>query len=126
MTLKHLKENTWTIEQANQHVKQDFDKKYWQFLIRLINYKEVKWDAKNHSIIFAEYIPLKTLIEEVLERILTEEEFMVEQCQECHHYFDVNNDEGIFGDTEALAHFICKKCAHSLTAWQFYHKHLKT
>lgn len=126
MTIKHLKESSWTIEQANQQVKQNFDEKYWQFLIRLINCKEVNWNENDNTINFAEYIPLKTLCNEILERILTEKEFMIEQCQECHHYFNVNNENGIFGDTENLTHFICKKCAQSLTAWTFYQKHLKT
>ncbi len=124
MTLKHLKESSWTIEQANQQLKQEYDQQYWQFLVRLINIKEVKWNAKNNSIDFAEYIPLKTLINEVLERISTKE-FMVEQCHVCRHYYNVNEDDGIFGDTEKLIHFICEKCAQSLSAWEFYQNHLK-
>ena len=104
MTLKHLKQSSWTIEQANQQVKQEYDKQYWQFLVRLINIKEVKWNVNNNTIDFAEYIPLKTLINEVLERIPTEE-FMVEKCHLCEYYFNVNKDDGIFGDTEKLTHF---------------------
>jgi len=125
MTLKHLKESSWTIEQANQQIKQEYDEQYWQFLVRLINIKEVNWNANSKTIVFAEYIPLKTLFNEVLERIPTEE-FIVEKCYVCQHYFNVNKDDGIFGDTEKLTHFICKKCAHSLTAWEFYQNHLKT
>jgi len=41
----------------------------------------------------------------VLERVPTDE-FMVKKCHVCQHYINANKDEGIFGDTEKLAHFI--------------------
>lgn len=125
MTLKHLTQSSWTIEQANQYINQEYEEQYWQFLISLINIKEVIWNAKKNTIDFAEYIPLKTLINEMLERIPTDE-FMVEQCHICQHYFNANKEDGIFGDTQMLTHFICKECADSLTAWEFYQNHLKT
>jgi len=125
MTLKHLKESSWTVDEANEQIKMKYGGHYWQFLVRLINIKEVKWNANNESIDFAEYIPLKTLLNEALDRIASDE-FNVEECQVCQHYFNINDDEGIFGDTENLAHFICKKCAHSITAWEFYQEHLST
>ncbi|MCP3852985.1 MAG: hypothetical protein GY694_22570 [Gammaproteobacteria bacterium] len=125
MTPKHLEESSWTVDEANEQIKMEYDGHYWQFLVRLINIKEVKWNANNESIDFAEYIPLKTLLNEVLDRIASDE-FNVEECQVCQHYFNINDDEGIFGDTENLAHFICKKCAQSITAWEFYQNHLST
>ncbi|WP_198264529.1 hypothetical protein [sulfur-oxidizing endosymbiont of Gigantopelta aegis] len=125
MSLKHLKQSSWTIEQANQQINQDYDEQYWQFLVRLIDIKEVIWNVKNNTIDFAEYIPLKILINEILERISTDE-FMVEKCHVCQHFFNSDKEDGIFGDAEKLAHFICKKCANSLTAWEFYQNHLKT
>lgn len=124
MTLKHLKQSSWTLAEANQQIKQDYDAPYWKFLIDTINIKEVLWNTENNCIDFAEYIPLKTLINEVLERIPTDE-FMVKQCHVCQDYFNANTEEGIFGDNDELAHFICKKCAQSLSAWEFYHNHLK-
>jgi len=124
MTIKHLKQSSWTFEEANQQIKQDYDTAYWKFLIRTINIKEVIWNAKTNSIDFAEYIPLKTLLNEVLERIPTDE-FMVEQCHVCQDYFNADKEDGIFGDNENLMHFICKKCAQSLSAWEFYQNHLK-
>ena len=125
MTLKHLQQDSWTIEQANQQIQQKYDEQYWQFLIKIINIKEVIWNADYKKIDFAEYIPLKTLINEVLERLPTDE-FMVQKCQVCQHYFNVNKEEGIFGDSDNLELFICQPCAQSLTAWDFYQNHLKT
>jgi hypothetical protein len=125
MTIKHIEDNSWSVEEANKQINQDFDPYYWQFLIRLINIDEVTWNNKSHTIEFSDYIPLRSLLQELLVRIPTDE-FLVKQCHICQHYFNVNNDDGIFGDSDNLSHFICKSCAHSLNAWDFYQDHLNT
>ena len=60
MTLKHLKQSSWTIEQANKQVKQEYDERYWKFLVRLIDIKEVKWNITNNTIDFACSLPLQS------------------------------------------------------------------
>ena len=42
----------------------------------------------------------------------------------CGEYQDVNETDGIFGDPAELEEFICLPCAESMTAREFYEKHL--
>ena len=120
--MRDLQNTTWTVAEVNGHLKENFDGYYWEFLVRSINCKDVNWQEKAQIIEFSEFIPLKTLLVEQLEKISKES---VEQCQECSRYFDIDQEDGIFGDTENLRHFICSKCAHSLSAWDFYQNHLQ-
>lgn len=124
MGIKKLAHTIWTIDHANEQTQHQFDADYWSFLVKQVNYDEVTWDAQKQAIVFAEFIPLKSLLEDVLNRISTDN-IAVTQCQTCQKYVDYNQDEGIFGDSEDLAHFICKPCAQSLSAWDFYQHHLK-
>ena len=120
--MRNLQNTTWTVAEANVQLKENFDGYYLEFLVRSINCKDVKWLKKEQIIEFSEFIPLKTLLVEQLEKNSQES---VAQCQECSRYFNIDQEDGIFGDTENLRHFICSKCAHSLSAWDFYQNHLQ-
>ena len=124
MGTKKLTNTHWTVDQANQQIQQQFEPDYWSFLINQVNYTEVNWDAEEKQIVFSEFIPLKTLLDDVLDRI-ARDDIAVTQCQVCQQFSDFNHDEGIFGEPDNLAHFICRTCAHSLSAWEFYQNHLK-
>lgn len=121
MSLKDIKTTRWTIEEANRHLQQNFTAEYWAFLVIQLNYKEVKFE--NKQIVFAEYLPMKTLISEVLHRI-AQGGMTVIQCEVCQQFFDINKQEGIFGDNAHLKRFICHECSHQLSAWEFYHQYL--
>ena len=124
MAVKDLKTVSWSIAEANTQTQRDLSPEYWAFLIAQVNYSEVTFDSAAQQVTFAEYIPLRGLLAEVLTRI-ENGNVSVTQCRLCEHYFDMNNADGIFGDTDELARFICKDCASTLSAWDFYHQHLK-
>lgn len=124
MSVKTLKTLAWDINEANQRLEQDFSPEYWAFLIGQIHYQEVTFEKAAQQIIFAEYIPLKNLVGEVLTRI-SRGAIAVTRCQVCQRYCDMNKEDGIFGDSHNLERFICKGCARTLSAWDFYHQHLK-
>jgi len=123
MSLKNIKTISWKITEANEQVEQELDEKYWDFLINRINYKEISFDAKKKEIVFAAFIPVRDIIIETLEEI--EKGYIdVLQCRVCEGYFDINKNEGIFGDPQKLKHFICDKCSRNISAKDFYDKHL--
>ncbi len=122
--MKNIKTTCWNLTEANQHLQQDFSAVYWAFLIAQVNYKEVSFDSATQAIVFPEYIPLKSLLKDVLDNI-KQGIIAVRQCRVCQQYFDVNKQDGIFGDNENLERFICKDCAQTLSAWDFYYQHLK-
>lgn len=122
--MKDLKTVSWDIAEANQRLQQEFAAPYWAFLIAQVSYNEVAFDQATEQIVFAEYIPLKGLLDEVLEKI-GQGTIAVTQCTVCQRYADMNKEEGIFGDTANLERFMCKTCAQTVSAWDFYHQYLK-
>ena len=121
MSSKHIKTTCWTLEEANEFLQQSLSAEYWAFLVVQLNYKEVTFE--DNQIIFAEYLPMKALITEILQRI-SKGEIAVVQCEMCRKFFDMNKQEGIFGDSVHLKRFICYQCAHQLSAWEFYQQYL--
>jgi len=124
MAFKNIKTTHWTLKEVNDYLQQNFDAKYWAFLIAQLSYKEVQFDKVAEQIIFAEYLPIRTLIIETLGRI-KQGEIVPMSCEVCQQFFDVNKQEGIFGDTHHLKRFVCKTCSQKLSAWEFYHQYLK-
>jgi hypothetical protein len=122
---KELKTTRWSVDEANAHLGRSLDGDYWRFLIRQVGYREVTFDPQGQAIEFPEYVPLQTLLEEVLER-LDRGEIAASQCQVCGTYWDINTDDGIFGDTRNLERFICRPCAERLSAWDFFQRYLLT
>ncbi len=122
--MKDLKTARWDVAQANQRVQQEFTSQYWAFLIAQVNYNEVTFDQATEQIVFAEYIPLTGLLNEVIEKV-TQGTIAATQCAACQRYADMNKEDGIFGDTTNLERFICQACAQTLSAWDFYQQYLK-
>ena len=123
MGTKKLENILWSVKDANTKMKQQHQPAYWAFLVKQLNYNDVKWDEQLKSIVFPEFIPLKSLFEDLFLRI-SGEEIAVSQCQKCEDYFNINNDEGIFGDSDNFTNFLCKSCAMNLSSWEFYHQFL--
>ena len=122
--MKKLQTTSWDIAEANQRLQQDLSAQYWAFLVSQINYDEVYFDQEHGQIVFAEYIPLTGLLEEVLAKI-AQGAIAVTKCAVCQRYADMNTEEGIFGDSANLERFVCQACAQKLSAWDFYHQYLK-
>ena len=122
--MKDLRTASWDVAEANQRLQQDFTAQYWAFLIAQVNYNEVTFDQATEQIVFAEYIPLTGLLDEVLEKI-GQGTIALTQCTACQRYADMNKEDGIFGDAANLERFICQECAQTLSAWDFYHQYLK-
>ena len=74
------------------------------FLIAQVNYNEVTFDQATEQIVFAEYIPLTGLLNEVIEKV-TQGTIAATQCAACQRYADMNKEDGIFGDTANLERF---------------------
>ena len=121
--MKAIKTTVWTVLEANQRLKTDYSSAYWAFLIRMLNYQEVKFDATEGKISFFDYIPLTELLNEVGKQI-KDSTITPQICRVCSEYFDINKEDGIFGDPANLERFICKTCAKKLSALDFYMHHL--
>lgn len=125
MSMKKIPIKQWSIEEANTFFELNFEPKYWEFLIKLISYKEIVFDKEQNLITAPSYIPIKDIIQEVSHEI-KEGLINVSKCRICENYFDMDKEEGIFGDPQNLTRFICKRCSEALSAREFYEKHLKT
>lgn len=68
--MKDLKTASWDVAEANQRMQRDFTVQYWAFLITQVNYNEVTFDPATEQIVFAEYIPLTGLLQEVIEKVI--------------------------------------------------------
>ncbi len=110
-----------SIDEANQYLKVDFDQNYWEFLIKQINYKEIRFE--NSRITFPPFIPFVEVVKEILQEI--EEGMETACCRVCQKYFNIDQEDGIFGDPQNLDRFICKACSLTLSARDFYEKYLK-
>ncbi len=111
-----------SIEEANQSLKVDFDQNYWEFLIKQINYHEIRFEKG--KIVFPPYIPFGEVVKEILQEIKAGN-VETASCRVCQKYFNINQEDGIFGDPQNLDRFICKACSVALSAREFYEKHLK-
>lgn len=121
--MKAINTTVWTVLEANQRLKTDYSSAYWAFLIRMLNCQEVKFDVTEGKISFSNYIPLTELLNEVGKQI--QDSTIVPQiCRVCSEYFDINREDGIFGNPANLEGFICKTCAEKLSALDFYMHHL--
>jgi len=122
--MKNINTVHWNIDEANKQLERNLEEEYWKFLIKQINYHEISFDDKKKEIVFASYVPIKDVVAEVLNEI--EEGFVeVSGCCLCKKYFNINNEDGIFGDPGNLKHFICNKCSKNISAKDFYENHLK-
>lgn len=120
MKSKHNQQfNTLTSTEANDLVKKNFDANYWAFIVKNMNYPEITINPTNEKISFPDFIPFKDLANEVIVDLeKTKNEIKI--CRVCEMYFNINNEDGIFGDPSKLQNFICSECSKKMSAKDFY------
>ncbi|MEO5330698.1 MAG: hypothetical protein H7839_01635 [Magnetococcus sp. YQC-5] len=115
--------HTWSVEECNQLIKHSFNRNYWIFLIQQMQYPEIKFDEASNQISCPTFIPFRDLALEVVQD-LNKRKKTIKPCLVCSRYFDINQEDGIFGDTTQLEKFICNACANKISAKEFYEHHL--
>lgn len=113
----------WSIAEANVLVDRPFDKAFWLFVLQQVNYDELFFDDKNEEIVCPGFIPFADLAIEVINDL---DPATVHRCKICTQVFDINKEDGIFGDPTNLKHFICQACSETMSAKTFFDKHLVT
>ncbi len=109
--------------EANRLLKVAMEPGFWESLVRLIAYPELRYDPATQTLSFPSYVPFEQLARDWIEGI---EQGLndVRQCQHCRHYFDVGRDPGIYAEPKEARGFVCMKCAESMTAREFYEKYM--
>ena len=110
----------WSIAEANQLIKRNFDKEFWIFILKMTDYPEIYFDTQEEKIVCPGFIPFANLATEVIDDLDME---TVRHCQICEKVFDINKEDGIFGNLANLEHFICQTCAEAMSAKTFFDKH---
>lgn len=113
----------WSIAEANGLVGRKFDKAFWLFVLQQIDYEELFFDTQKEEIVCPGFIPFADLATEVIHDL---DPATVHRCQICAGVFDINEEDGIFGDPTNLKHFICQTCSEAMSAKTFFNKHLLT
>ncbi len=116
--------NKFSLNEANLLVKKNFKSNYWVFIIKNMNYPEIKYDHGSEQISCPDFIPFRDLALEVISDLERKQDD-VRKCQVCGQYFDVNMEEGIFGDPDNLDRFICSACSRKISAREFYEKYME-
>ena len=122
--MKNVKEESLSVSAANQALTVDLEARMWKFIVRTINYPELRFDSTTDSICFMSYIPFTALAKEWLTGN-TEGLYDVRKCEGCSEYFDVNKTDGIYGNPEDLEKFICFPCAEHMTAREYYERFIE-
>ncbi len=117
--------NTWSLEEANQLIKKQLPRNYWIFLIQQMFYPDIQFDENLNIISCPGFIPFRDLAIEVLQD-LDKRKKDIKECLVCDRYFDVNKEDGIFGDAGNLEKFICNRCSNKISAKEFYDRYLLT
>ncbi|MBF0195927.1 MAG: hypothetical protein HQL71_15315 [Magnetococcales bacterium] len=115
--------NAFTRSEANLLTQRDFNASYWIFIIQNMNYPEITYDIDNEIISCPGFIPFRELAVEVIND-LESRKSDIKDCKVCTLYFDINTEDGIFGDPTKMDIFICKTCAKKITAKDFYESFL--
>lgn len=112
------------IAEANKLLSVELKPALWEFIVRMINYPELKFDAANGVIMIAGYVPFKELAKEWVDGI-ADGSYDVRQCESCAAYFDVNAEEGIYGKPDDFEEYICLPCAEKMSARQYYQRFIE-
>ena len=122
--MKNIKQESLSVTAVNQALNVDLEANMWEFIIRMINYPELKFDPATDSICFMGYVPFKSLAKEWIAGI-NEGIYDVRSCECCAGYFDVNKTDGIYGNPDDLEEFICFPCAERMTAREYYERFIE-
>ena len=119
--MQSIKQESYSISDANKELEVDLTPNMWSFIVRMINYPELSFDADKNTIEIDGYVPFKELAKEWITSI-QDGTCDARKCEECGSYFDLNSTDGIFGNPEELEEFICYPCAESMTARAYYER----
>ncbi|MBF0381405.1 MAG: hypothetical protein HQL69_10325 [Magnetococcales bacterium] len=115
--------NVFTRTEANQLSQKDYSASYWIFIIQNMNYPEITYDVDADIIFCPGFIPFRELAVEIINDLDSRMDD-IKDCQVCTMYFDVNKEDGIFGEPEKLNRFICSTCAQKISAKEFYESYM--
>ena len=96
---------------------------WFRFLLRRIQLKEIALEG--NELVHSSFLPVEQLLRETIDE-LEASGGRAEPCRRCGEYFDVEHDPGIFEDPSELTGFLCRACAEGLSAWDYFHDHLKS
>ena len=115
--------NSYSLVEANLLIKRDYNSHYWAFIVQNMNYPEIRCDSDSGQITCPGFISFRDLALEVVNDLERKADD-VKDCRVCGSYFDVNREDGIFGDPAKLERFICQDCSTKISAREFYEKHM--
>ena len=122
--MQSIKEESLTIEEANQALEVALEPGLWAFIVKMINYPELSFDDKTNVISYEGFVPFKELAKEWIVGI-NDNTYDVQKCQGCGAFFDINTAEGIYGKPDDLEAFICIPCAEKMTAREYYQRYVE-
>lgn len=122
--MQTIKQEILSVTDANQALGVDLNANMWAFIVRMINYPELKFDAKTQAIHIDGYVPFKELAKEWITGI-ADGSYDVRPCESCAAYFDINTSEGIYGKPDDFEEFICTHCAEKMSALAYYQRFIE-
>jgi hypothetical protein len=111
--------NVYTRSEANLLAQKDYSAHYWIFIIQNMNYPEITYDLEADIISCPGFIPFRELAVEVIND-LENHNSDIKDCKVCTMFFNVNTEDGIFGDPANMDSFICNPCSKKISAKEFY------
>jgi len=122
--MQSIEQKTLTIAEANESLNVDLEPALWAFIVKMINYPELTFDANAKVISYEGFVPFTELAKEWIVGI-NDNTYDVQKCQGCEAYFDINTAEGIYGKPDDLEAFICIPCADKMTAREYYQRYVE-
>ncbi|MGB1309989.1 MAG: hypothetical protein ACPG47_02205, partial [Leucothrix sp.] len=119
-----IKQESLTVTEANQALNVELEPALWAFIVKMINYPELVFDAQSNIITFEGFIPFKELAKEWIIGI-NNNTYDVQKCQGCGAFFDINTADGIYGKPDDFEAFICIPCADTMTARAYYLRYIE-
>lgn len=120
--MKRVGSERLSLEAARQALGTHIDPAWLRFAVRHLAYPEVSADADG-TVTYPGYVPVPALLAEVAAATASGA-LTLRTCGECGECFDIDKADGIFGDYDALERFVCRSCAESVTAWDFWQRHV--
>ena len=103
--MQKIQQESLTAAEANQMLAVELEPAMWAFIVRMINYPELAFDAQKATILIDGYVPFKELAKEWVTGI-ADGSYDVRKCESCSAYFDINAEEGIYGKPEDFEEYI--------------------
>ncbi len=113
-----------SIDEANQALNSNLNPAMWEFIVRVINYPELRFNKESQCIHIDGYVPFRELAQEWIDGI-NKGSYDVRACEKCTAYFDVNTTDGIYGKPDDFEEFICIPCAKQMSALDYYQHYIE-